>query len=51
MIDWYELCRYGYKGGYYNTDPTSPMYLGNFVLMGKISPEEYEQITGKPYEQ
>jgi len=48
-MDWYAIGKKYYDMGIYNTDPTSSMYLGNFVAAGKITPEQYFEITGQEY--
>ncbi|MBS4188659.1 XkdX family protein [Bacillus sp. FJAT-49705] len=48
-MDWFDFIKRYYNGGFYNNDPESRMYVGNFVKTGKITPEQFEEITGNPY--
>lgn len=48
-MNYYELAKKYYNMGFYNDDPTSDKYVGNFVLAGKITEEQFKEITGKDY--
>lgn len=48
-MNWLKTITYYYQQGYYNADPTSRSYVGIFVKSGKITAEEFETLTGKPY--
>ncbi|HDR4393029.1 TPA: XkdX family protein [Bacillus cereus] len=43
MLDFYKIARMYYPEFYSKDD------VGIFVKMKKITPEQYEQITGSPY--
>jgi uncharacterized XkdX family phage protein len=45
-LNWYATIERYYNAGYYNDDPTSTRYVGNFVEAGKITEEQYKTITG-----
>jgi uncharacterized XkdX family phage protein len=43
---YYEICKRYYDQGIYTDDD-----LKKFVAKGKLTPEEYEEITGKKYKE
>lgn len=43
-LDYYSLVKRYYERGYYTTDDVKV-----FVQAGKITDQQYEEITGKPY--
>lgn len=43
-MDWVKICTDYYKARYYNNDN-----LNIFVIKGKITPEQYQTITGIEY--
>lgn len=43
-MDWYSKVKRYYDKGFYSNEQVKV-----FVEAEKISPEEYEQITGEPY--
>ena len=45
MSKLFKTIRKYYRMGLYNDEQ-----VAEFVRKGKITPEEYEEITGKPYE-
>lgn len=48
-MDWFKTIKRYYDLGCYNSDSESPMYVGKFVEFGKITAEQYKQITGSVY--
>jgi len=44
-VDWFAIVKRHYDAGRYTAAD-----VAKFVVAGKIAPEQYEQITGKPYE-
>lgn len=44
-MNWFETVKRYHELGYYDD-----VKVGLFVAGGKITADEYEQITGKPYE-
>jgi uncharacterized XkdX family phage protein len=44
-MDWFTIVKRHYDAGRY-----TPEQVAVFVEAGKITPEQYEQITGEPYE-
>lgn len=44
-IDWFKKAKEGYNDGAYTKDT-----LKNWVLKGKITPAQYEEITRERYE-
>ncbi len=43
-IDWYAIVKRYYDRGYYSKDNVKV-----FVQAGKITPEQYQELTGEPY--
>lgn len=43
-LDYYSLVKRYYERGYYTTDDVKV-----FVVAGKITTEQYQEITGEPY--
>jgi uncharacterized XkdX family phage protein len=43
-LDWYTVVKRYYERGYYTNNEVKL-----FVQAGKITPEQYEEITGEPY--
>jgi uncharacterized XkdX family phage protein len=43
-LDYYTLVKRYYEKGYYTKDDVKV-----FVQAGKITPQQYEEITGDPY--
>jgi uncharacterized XkdX family phage protein len=43
-LDWYAVIKRYYERGYYTNDDVKI-----FVQVGKITPEQYQEITGEPY--
>jgi uncharacterized XkdX family phage protein len=43
-VDWFTIVKRHYDAGRYSKDDVKV-----FVAAGKITPEQYEQITGEPY--
>ena len=50
-MDWFVVAQRYYDLGIYNTIPGDFMYLGNFVEKGKITAEQYKEITNKEYQE
>lgn len=48
-MNWYSTIKGYYDLGIFKEDLNDSMYIGRFVEFGKITPEEYRQITGKLY--
>jgi uncharacterized XkdX family phage protein len=48
-MNWFATIKRFYEAGYYSGDPTSAMYIGYFVKVGKISETEFKEITGSDY--
>lgn len=48
-MNWFDMVKRYYDAGAYNNDPTSDMYVGKFVANGKITEEQYTEITGTEY--
>ncbi|QFG05782.1 XkdX family protein [Bacillus phage 055SW001] len=48
-MDWSKYIKYYYEKGYYTDNPDDYNYLGLFVEVGKITQEQFEEWTGKPY--
>jgi len=46
MLDWFAIVKRHYDAGRYNAAD-----VAIFVQANKITPEQYEMITGDPYEQ
>jgi len=44
-LDWHAVVKRHYDAGRYTAEQVAV-----FVQAGKITPEQYEQITGQPYE-
>jgi len=44
MLDWFTIVKRHYDAGRYDVADVAV-----FVRAGKITPEQYEQITGEPY--
>lgn len=44
MIDVYEMAKKNYP------DPWNKAMIRKLVERGKLTPEQYEEITGEPYE-
>lgn len=44
MLDYYAIAKRYYDKGYYDKDDVKI-----FVQANKITPEQYEEITGEPY--
>lgn len=45
MLDWFNIVKRHYDANRYNEDDVAV-----FVQAGKITPEQYEQITGIEYD-
>jgi len=45
----YSFIERYYRGGYYVSDPNHDMYVGKFVKCGKLTPEQYKEITKQEY--
>lgn len=43
-INWFKKAQEGYKDGVYTNET-----LKNWVVKNKITPEQYEEITGESY--
>jgi uncharacterized XkdX family phage protein len=43
-MDWYGIVKRYYDAGFYTKDQVKV-----FVQNGKITPQQYEEITGEPY--
>lgn len=43
-MDWFKIIKTNYDAGYYTKDQ-----VRSFVDKGKITPEQYQQITGETY--
>lgn len=43
-MDWFKTISDYYKAGFYNDSQVRV-----FTIKGKITPEQYQQITGQPY--
>jgi uncharacterized XkdX family phage protein len=43
-MNWFSLVQRYYNAGYYTKEQVAV-----FVTSGKITPEQYQQITGDPY--
>lgn len=50
-MNWYATIKRYYDKGIYVTDQDSYFYIGQFVELNKITPEEYREITGTEYEE
>ncbi|BFH15825.1 XkdX family protein [Paenibacillus melissococcoides] len=48
-MDWFITIKRYYDMRIYKLDPNDPMYVGKFCEFGKITQEQYEAITGEPY--
>lgn len=48
-MDWFTTIKRYYDMGIYVIDPVSPMYVGRFVEFGKITAEQYKDITKDEY--
>ncbi|MCY9583049.1 XkdX family protein [Paenibacillus alvei] len=49
-MDWLTLIKRYFDDKIYTTDPADPLYVGKFVAFGKITEEQYEEITGVKYD-
>lgn len=45
MAKWFRVVKAYYDAGYYDNES-----VRLFTRKGKLTPEEYEEITGEPYE-
>ncbi|MED0672461.1 XkdX family protein [Aneurinibacillus aneurinilyticus] len=48
-MDWYKTIKRYYDMGLYTKETESTMYVGNFVVYGKITAEQYQAITDEQY--
>jgi hypothetical protein len=48
-MNWLKTITHYYERGYYVPDPTKKNYVGIFVMTGKITEEEFTELTGNPY--
>ncbi|MFW5438118.1 XkdX family protein [Paenibacillus apiarius] len=48
-MDWFATIKRYFDMGIYKLDPTEPLYVGKFCAYGKITPEQYQTITGEQY--
>ncbi|MFD3271532.1 XkdX family protein [Paenibacillus dendritiformis] len=48
-MDWFATIKRYFDMGIYKLEPKDPMYVGKFCEYGKITPEQYQTITGKEY--
>lgn len=48
-MDWYTTVKRYYNMGIYKKDSKDLMYVGKFCEYGKITPEQYCEITGEEY--
>jgi uncharacterized XkdX family phage protein len=44
-MDWFGLIKRYYYGGFWTKEQ-----VAQAVALGKITPEQYQEITGEPYE-
>ncbi|SMG58182.1 XkdX family protein [Paenibacillus aquistagni] len=49
-MNWYAIVKRYYDMGIYKIDPADPMYVGQFVQLGKITEEQYKEITNIDFE-
>lgn len=50
-MDWFATIKRYFDMGIYKLETKDPMYVGKFCEYSKITPEEYEEITGQKYPQ
>lgn len=48
-MDWFATIKRYYDMGIYKQDPNEPLYVGKFCEFGKLTPEQYMDITGEVY--
>ncbi|MGG4193181.1 MULTISPECIES: XkdX family protein [unclassified Paenibacillus] len=48
-MDWYTTVKRYYDMGTYKKDSNDPLYVGKFCEFGKITPEQFKEITGETY--
>lgn len=48
-MDWYTTVKRYYDMGIYKKDPKDTMYVGKFYEFGKITTEQFKEITGETY--
>lgn len=49
-MDWYALIARYFNDQIYTLDSKDPLFVGKFVAFGKITKEQYEEITGVKYD-
>lgn len=48
-MDWYKTIKRYYDMGIYKLDKSHPLYVGQFVELGKLTPEQFKEITTEDY--
>lgn len=50
-MDWFSTIKRYFDMGIYKLEPKDPMYVGKFCEYGKITAEQYKEITNEEYSQ
>ncbi|MFW5436550.1 XkdX family protein [Paenibacillus apiarius] len=48
-MDWFATIKRYYDMGIYKIEPEELLYVGKFCEFGKITAEQFEEITGQQY--
>ncbi|MBP2002558.1 putative XkdX family phage protein [Paenibacillus shirakamiensis] len=48
-MNWFKTVKRYFDMGIYTTDETSSLYVGKFVSTGKITAEQYKEITSEDF--
>ena len=49
-MDWFATIKRYYDMGIYKIEPEEPLFIGKFCEFGKITPDQFEEITGQKYQ-